>query len=56
MSAKAEHVYAHLGQANPLMLVLLFAVLQIAVWTGVPTLLNSAPPLDVAESYLWGRE
>jgi 4-amino-4-deoxy-L-arabinose transferase-like glycosyltransferase len=56
MSAKTERAYAYLGQADPLLLILLFAVLQIAVWTGVPTLLNSAPPLDVAESYLWGRE
>ena len=32
------------------------AALQVMVWTVTPALINSAPPLDVVESYMWGRE
>jgi hypothetical protein len=30
--------------------------LQIALWTIGPALVSNAPPLDVVEGYLWGRE
>src|SRR5215475_15559819 len=37
-------------------LVAAVAVLQVMVWTVTPALINFAPPLDVVESYMWGRE
>ncbi len=30
--------------------------LMAALWTFVPTLVHTAPPIDVAESAMWGRE
>jgi len=30
--------------------------LQVLAWTITPALTNAAPPLDVVESYMWGRE
>jgi hypothetical protein len=41
---------------NPTKLVGLLAVSQLLVWTLAPTLTHSSPPLDVVESYMWGRE
>jgi 4-amino-4-deoxy-L-arabinose transferase-like glycosyltransferase len=41
---------------DPTRLLTTVAGLQIIVWTLTPTLVNSAPPLDVVESYMWGRE
>ncbi|MGE0853022.1 MAG: hypothetical protein AB7O44_26000 [Hyphomicrobiaceae bacterium] len=29
---------------------------QLVAWTLAPALSHSAPPLDVVESYMWGRE
>jgi 4-amino-4-deoxy-L-arabinose transferase-like glycosyltransferase len=40
----------------PAALVALFAVMQIVVWTLTPALTHTAPPLDVVEGYMWGRE
>ena len=33
-----------------------FVGIQIFLWTLVPNLVHSAPPLDVVEMYIWGRE
>jgi hypothetical protein len=44
------------GAARPAALVAAFAFLQIVFWTAAPTLLHNAPPLDVVEGYLSGRE
>jgi 4-amino-4-deoxy-L-arabinose transferase-like glycosyltransferase len=41
---------------TPGALVAITAALQVVVWTVTPALINSAPPLDVVESYMWGRE
>lgn len=40
----------------PATLVALFAATQVAVWTLAPTTTHHAPPLDVVESTMWGRE
>src|SRR6516162_3479156 len=42
--------------ATPGALVAVVASLQIVLWTVTPALINFAPPLDVVESYMWGRE
>jgi 4-amino-4-deoxy-L-arabinose transferase-like glycosyltransferase len=42
--------------AEPEALVALLAVGQILAWTLAPALTHSAPPLDVVEGYMWGRE
>jgi 4-amino-4-deoxy-L-arabinose transferase-like glycosyltransferase len=34
----------------------LLAISQVLVWTLAPALTHSSPPLDVVESYMWGRE
>jgi len=41
---------------NPTVLVALLLGGQITAWTLAPTLAHSAPPLDVVEGYMWGRE
>jgi len=41
---------------TPGALVATAAALQVVVWTITPAIINSAPPLDVVESYMWGRE
>ena len=41
---------------TPTQLVLLFGAAQIVLWTLAPALTHTAPPIDVAEGYLWGRE
>jgi 4-amino-4-deoxy-L-arabinose transferase-like glycosyltransferase len=41
---------------NPAAILAFICVLQAAAWTLAPGLTHSAPPLDVVESYLWGRE
>jgi hypothetical protein len=41
---------------TPGALVAAAAALQVAVWTITPAIINSAPPLDVVEGYMWGRE
>jgi 4-amino-4-deoxy-L-arabinose transferase-like glycosyltransferase len=40
----------------PASLVALFASAQIVLWTLAPSLTHSAPPIDVVEGYMWGRE
>ena len=45
-----------LTSLSPARLVGLLAVSQVLVWTLAPTLTHSSPPLDVVESYMWGRE
>lgn len=42
--------------SDPVTLVALLCVGQIAGWTLAPALVHSAPGLDVVESYMWGRE
>lgn len=42
--------------ARPLTAVLTVSALQIVVWTVLPYLASSAPPLDVVEGLVWGRE
>jgi 4-amino-4-deoxy-L-arabinose transferase-like glycosyltransferase len=41
---------------TPGALVAVAAALQVVAWTVTPALINFAPPLDVVESYMWGRE
>jgi 4-amino-4-deoxy-L-arabinose transferase-like glycosyltransferase len=41
---------------NPVAVLVFLCVLQAAAWTLAPGLTHYAPPLDVVESYLWGRE
>ena len=41
---------------NPAALVALLALGQIVAWTLAPVLTHRAPPLDVVEGYMWGRE
>ena len=41
---------------NPTVLVTLLVAGQVAAWTLAPVLTHHAPPLDVVESYMWGRE
>jgi len=41
---------------NPTALVALLVAGQVVAWTLVPVLTHHAPPLDVVESYMWGRE
>lgn len=41
---------------DPATLVALLVLGQIVVWTLAPALSHTAPPLDVIESYMWGRE
>ena len=55
---KASEANTLLGRmlSCPAYAVLAFAGLQCLVWTLAPALTHSAPPLDVVESYLWGRE
>ena len=40
----------------PAHLVVLFGASQIVLWTLAPALTHTAPPIDVAEGYMWGRE
>jgi 4-amino-4-deoxy-L-arabinose transferase-like glycosyltransferase len=37
-------------------LIVLFAAAQIVLWTLAPALTYRAPPIDVVEGYMWGRE
>jgi hypothetical protein len=48
-------IFEH-GAARPPALVTAFATLQVVVWTLTPTLFHQAPPVDVVEGYLFGRE
>ena len=41
---------------NPTALIGLLVAGQIITWTLAPALTHSAPPLDVVEGYMWGRE
>lgn len=41
---------------DPIGLVALLIAGQIVAWTLAPALTHTAPPLDVAEGYMWGRE
>jgi 4-amino-4-deoxy-L-arabinose transferase-like glycosyltransferase len=41
---------------NPTALVALLVTGQIVAWTLAPILTHHAPPLDVVEGYMWGRE
>jgi hypothetical protein len=42
--------------SQPAALVALVACAQLVAWTLAPALTHSAPPLDVVEGYMWGRE
>jgi 4-amino-4-deoxy-L-arabinose transferase-like glycosyltransferase len=46
----------HCSRVGPTMLVVLLAGGQIVAWTLAPSLIHSAPPLDVLEGYLWGPQ
>ncbi len=41
---------------SPERLVLVIMALLAVAWTITPSLVNLAPPLDVVEGYMWGRE
>jgi 4-amino-4-deoxy-L-arabinose transferase-like glycosyltransferase len=41
---------------NPTALIALLVAGQIVAWTLAPILTHHAPPLDVVEGYMWGRE
>ena len=41
---------------DPATLIVAVTALQMAAWTLAPALTNSAPPIDVVESTMWGRE
>ncbi|HUS96229.1 MAG TPA: hypothetical protein VMX97_05780, partial [Hyphomicrobiaceae bacterium] len=43
-------------QWRPEYLVAAACAIQIIIWTLVPALSNHAPPIDVVEGYMWGRE
>jgi len=45
-----------IGAVKPSTLVVLMAACQVVAWTLAPTLTHKSPPLDVVESYMWGRE
>ena len=42
--------------AHPLLALAVLCLAQIVVWTLAPALVHQAPPLDMVEGYLWGRE
>lgn len=42
--------------ADPGALIGLLVAAQVVAWTLAPALTHSAPPLDVVEGYMWGRE
>lgn len=41
---------------KPDLVLALVCLAQALLWTAIPTLVHSAPPLDVVEMALWGRE
>ncbi|WP_417518490.1 glycosyltransferase family 39 protein [Minwuia sp.] len=41
---------------DPSSIVATFIVAQLVFWTALPAISHSAPPLDVVESLVWGRE
>lgn len=41
---------------SPPLALALFCLLQFIVWTLMPALVHSSPPIDVVEGYIWGRE
>jgi 4-amino-4-deoxy-L-arabinose transferase-like glycosyltransferase len=52
-------VWASLGQAllrRPALTLALLCALQIVLWTVMPALVDVAPPRDVVEGFMWGRE
>lgn len=51
MIRRVDHVLQ-----DPAALVALLVVGQIVAWTLAPVLTHTAPPLDVVEGYMWGRE
>jgi 4-amino-4-deoxy-L-arabinose transferase-like glycosyltransferase len=51
IGGRADHVLQ-----SPDTLVRLLIAGQIAAWTLAPSLTHLAPPLDVVEGYMWGRE
>jgi len=51
LTRSSRHLMPH-----PAKLVALLAGGQLIAWTLAPTLTHSAPPLDVVEGYMWGRE
>lgn len=53
---RAPHRFAAMAVSTPGALVVLAATLQAVVWTVTPAIISSAPPLDVVEGYMWGRE
>ena len=42
--------------AHPVGLLAILCAMQVLVWTLAPALTHSAPPLDVVEMLVWGRE
>ncbi len=46
----------HLDLSDPTSLVRMLVAGQVVLWTLAPALTHSAPPLDVVESIMWGRE
>jgi 4-amino-4-deoxy-L-arabinose transferase-like glycosyltransferase len=51
-----EGAFTGAARLQPASLVALAAGLQVIAWTLAPALTHSAPPLDVVEGYMWGRE
>ncbi|MGX7873674.1 hypothetical protein ACVDG5_013725 [Mesorhizobium sp. ORM6] len=41
---------------HPWYLLALLCLVQILCWTVVPSLVDPAPPADVVEGFMWGRE
>lgn len=56
MNGAAQSKFLAALLARPATAVAAFAALQCLAWTIAPAVTHSAPPLDVVESYLWGRE
>ncbi len=44
------------GRIDPAMVLASLALFSAVIWIAVPALTRLAPPLDVVEGYMWGRE
>lgn len=51
MIRRVDHVLQ-----DPTALVALLVAWQVVAWTLAPSVSHTAPPVDVVESYMWGRE
>ena len=56
IGSREDMLRSRLTSLDPIRLVGLLAASQVLAWTLAPTLTHSSPPLDVVESYMWGRE